>query len=57
MITALLKSLGKMTPEERLTAGPAVHGLRESITARSPTARLRWKRPNSTASSRPKRWT
>ena len=32
-ITALLKSLGGMTPEQRLTEGPAIHGLREAVTA------------------------
>jgi phenylalanyl-tRNA synthetase alpha chain len=32
VITALLKSLGKMTPEERQSEGPRIHGLRESIT-------------------------
>ena len=32
-ITALLKSLGGMTPDERLVEGPAIHGLREEVTA------------------------
>lgn len=32
-ITALLKSLGGMTPEERLVEGPAIHALREGVTA------------------------
>ena len=32
-ITTLLKSLGSMTPEERQVKGPAIHGLREAITA------------------------
>ena len=31
-ITALLKTLGKMSPEERQLQGPAIHGLRESVT-------------------------
>ena len=31
-VTALLKSLGKMTPEERQTEGPRIHGLREAVT-------------------------
>lgn len=31
-ITGLLKTLGKMTPEERQLQGPAIHGLRESVT-------------------------
>ena len=31
-ISALLKTLGKMTPEERQTEGPKIHGLRESVT-------------------------
>ena len=32
-ITALLKTLGGMTPEERQAKGPAIHALRESVTA------------------------
>lgn len=32
-ITALLKTLGGMTPEERQAQGPAIHALRETITA------------------------
>lgn len=32
-ITALLKTLGAMTPEERQSAGPRIHGLREAVTA------------------------
>jgi len=32
-ITALLKSLGGMSPEERQTTGPRIHGLREAVTA------------------------
>ncbi|SBV34818.1 phenylalanine tRNA synthetase, alpha subunit [uncultured Sphingopyxis sp.] len=32
-ITALLKTLGGMTPEERQAQGPAIHALRESVTA------------------------
>ncbi|MFA5988180.1 MAG: phenylalanine--tRNA ligase subunit alpha [Sphingomonas sp.] len=31
-ITALLKSLGQMNPEERQANGPAIHGLREAVT-------------------------
>ena len=31
-VTLLLKSLGAMTPEERLSQGPRIHGLRESVT-------------------------
>ena len=31
-ITALLKSLGQMSPEERQANGPAIHGLREAVT-------------------------
>lgn len=31
-ITALLKSLGGMTPDERQAQGPAIHGLRETVT-------------------------
>ncbi|RVT90827.1 phenylalanine--tRNA ligase subunit alpha [Sphingomonas crocodyli] len=32
-ITGLLKTLGGMSPEERQTAGPRIHGAREAITA------------------------
>jgi phenylalanyl-tRNA synthetase alpha chain len=32
-ITALLKSLGGMSPEQRLVEGPAIHALREGVTA------------------------
>ncbi|TKD52873.1 phenylalanine--tRNA ligase subunit alpha [Sphingomonas baiyangensis] len=32
-VTALLKSLGAMSADERQTAGPAIHSLRESVTA------------------------
>ena len=31
-ISVLLKTLGKMTPEERKEEGPKIHGLRESVT-------------------------
>jgi phenylalanyl-tRNA synthetase alpha chain len=30
-ITALLKTLGKMTPDERLVQGPLIQGLREAV--------------------------
>ena len=33
VITALLKTLGAMSPEERQTRGPIIHDLRESVTA------------------------
>jgi phenylalanyl-tRNA synthetase alpha chain len=32
-VTALLKTMGAMTPEQRLTEGPRIHGLREAVTA------------------------
>ncbi|URW77074.1 phenylalanine--tRNA ligase subunit alpha [Sphingomonas donggukensis] len=32
-ITALLKTLGGMTPDERQATGPRIHGLREAVTA------------------------
>jgi phenylalanyl-tRNA synthetase alpha chain len=31
-ISALLKSLGSMSPEERQTTGPKIHALREAVT-------------------------
>ena len=33
VVTGLLKTLGAMTPEERQSRGPAIHALRESVTA------------------------
>lgn len=33
VVTALLKTLGAMTPEERQLRGPVIHDLRESVTA------------------------
>ena len=32
-VSALLKTMGSMSPEERQTQGPIIHGLRESITS------------------------
>jgi phenylalanyl-tRNA synthetase alpha chain len=32
-VTALLKTLGSMTPEQRQAEGPRIHGLREAVTA------------------------
>ena len=32
-VTALLKTLGAMTPEQRQAEGPRIHGLREQVTA------------------------
>ena len=32
-VSALLKSLGQMSPEERQVQGPAINGLREAVTA------------------------
>jgi phenylalanyl-tRNA synthetase alpha chain len=32
-VTALLKTMGAMTPEQRLIEGPRIHGLREAVTA------------------------
>ncbi len=31
-VTALLKTLGGMTPDERQSEGPRIHGLREAVT-------------------------
>ncbi len=31
-VSALLKTLGKMTPDERQSEGPRIHGLREAVT-------------------------
>jgi phenylalanyl-tRNA synthetase alpha chain len=32
-VTALLKTMGSLSPEERKTRGPEIHGLREAVTA------------------------
>ena len=32
VVTGLLKTLGRMTPEERTSEGPRIHGLREAVT-------------------------
>src|SRR5687768_11485276 len=32
-VTAMLKSLGPMSPEERAAKGPPIHALREAVTA------------------------
>jgi len=32
-VTGLLKTMGQMTPEQRLVEGPRIHGLREAVTA------------------------
>ncbi|HYV89940.1 MAG TPA: phenylalanine--tRNA ligase subunit alpha, partial [Candidatus Polarisedimenticolia bacterium] len=32
-VTGLLKTMGAMSPEERQERGPAIHGLRETVTA------------------------
>src|SRR3546814_10777940 len=31
-VTALLKTMGSLSPEERQTRGPTIHGLREAVT-------------------------
>ena len=47
-ITALLKTLGGMTPEERQNEGPRIHApARGGDARRSPRARRRWKKPRS----------
>jgi phenylalanyl-tRNA synthetase alpha chain len=33
VVTGLLKTLGGMTPEQRQSEGPRIHGLREAVTA------------------------
>ena len=32
LVTQLLKTLGGMTPEQRQSEGPRIHGLREAVT-------------------------
>jgi hypothetical protein len=43
-----MRELGKMTPEERQVAGPALNALKDEINARSPPRRPRWPTPRST---------
>jgi phenylalanyl-tRNA synthetase alpha chain len=47
-VSALLKTLGQMSPEERQVQGPVINGLREAVTTPSPRARPRSKPPRST---------
>ena len=37
-ISALLATLGKMSPDERRTAGAAINALKDEVTKRSPPA-------------------
>lgn len=38
-VTALLKTMGALSPDERQVQGPAIHGLREAVTAALATDR------------------
>ncbi len=38
-VSALLKTLGSMTPDERKVQGPAINGLKERVTAAIATAK------------------
>jgi hypothetical protein len=56
VVTALLKTLGGMSPEERQEKGPPIHGLRRSVTdAHCRQARPRSRRPSSKPGWRAKR--
>jgi phenylalanyl-tRNA synthetase alpha chain len=44
-ISLKMRELGKMTPEERQVAGPALNALKDEINARSPPRRPRWPMP------------
>ena len=54
-ISALLKTLGSMTPDERKANGPIINGLKDRVTARSPRGATRSRTPRSTSGSTPKR--
>ncbi len=52
VVTALLKTLGGMTPDERQAEGPRIHGLREAVTSAHWRAQAR---PGSRRARRPPR--
>ena len=57
-VSALLKTLGAMSADERLEKGPANPGLaRRRSAMRWPSARRRWKRPSSSGGWLPRRST
>ena len=43
-VTALLKTLGGLTPDERKVQGPAINGLKDRVNAASPGPRTRSER-------------
>ena len=56
-VTELLKGLAKATPEEKKTRGAAINLAKQQIEAASVLDAKAWPTPNSTPSSRPRRWT
>jgi phenylalanyl-tRNA synthetase alpha subunit len=56
-VSALLKTLGGMSPEERQAKGPQIHAAREAVTAALARARPNWKPPRSTRVWPPRRST
>ena len=56
-VTALLKTLGGMTPDERKVQGPAINGLKDRVTRRSTRAAKASRARRSMPGSPPKPWT
>ena len=56
-VTQLLKTLGKMSPEQRQSEGPRINGLRESVAAAIATRKDVSNAPRSTHASPAKRST
>ena len=56
-ISLLLKTLGKMTPEERQSEGPKINGARQAWPMQLPRARTALKPKRSTHGSPPKKST
>ena len=53
-ITALLKTLGAMTPDERKMQGPAINGLKDKVNAALTERKTRSATPRSTPASTPR---
>ena len=56
-VSALLKTLGAMTPDERKTQGPVINGLKDRVTAAIAAAKESLALPRSMRGSIPKRST
>ena len=56
-LTALLKQMGKLSPEERPVMGQLANSVRARLRRPSTAAASRWRRPRWRLSSRPRLWT